>query len=146
MRNAEQFLRCTDGPLFKGTFQNPLHAVQKPSVTLEAILESDIEVPLSRLTPEPNVQPIQLELRNHLHFLASIRHTVEEKARGIHAFVIENLLIKAVEDALLYAFNFGYEEVRDGLKNSSFYSAETVLTKIAQQDILNNRLEGNLEK
>lgn len=41
--DPEPILRGKNGPFFYSTFRNPRHAVQKPTVILEAFLESEKE-------------------------------------------------------------------------------------------------------
>lgn len=43
---------------------------------------------------------------------------------------MDKLRIKAAEDELSFAFQTGNEKDKDGLKNASLYSVETVLTRV----------------
>lgn len=61
-------------------------------------------------------------------------------------FEMDKSLIKVAEGALSFAFQAGLEEASEGFKNSSFYFADTVSTKMAHCGTLCDIFERSIDK
>lgn len=98
------------------------------------------------MTSAPKVHQNFLELINHTHFCAEIRHVAEEKERRIHGYKMNYSLIKAADDALSIALLNRNDDTIRVFENVLSYSVEIVLTNMAHRSKLEEMFERSTEK